>query len=45
MPVLMKLLAIRLGYQKTTAKSLVMSLSKWPAIEDVFGSRPWDTPT
>jgi thiol:disulfide interchange protein DsbC len=27
--VLMKLLAIRLGYQKTIAKSLVMSFSKW----------------
>jgi hypothetical protein len=31
MPVLMKLLAIRLGYQKTIAKSLVMSLLKRPA--------------
>ena len=30
-PVLMELLAIRLGYQKTIAKSLVMSLSKRPA--------------
>jgi|GEM_PF-6797133 hypothetical protein len=41
MPVLslIELLAIRLGCQRTPAKSLVMS--KWPAIEDVLGSRPW----
>jgi hypothetical protein len=38
-PVLMELLAIRLGYQKTIAKSLVMSLSKRPAgISNIAGS-------
>ena len=39
MPVLMELLAIRLGYQKTIAKSLVMSLSKRPVgISNIAGS-------
>jgi hypothetical protein len=38
-PALMELLAIRLGYQKTIAKSLVMSLSKRPAgISNIAGS-------
>jgi hypothetical protein len=33
----MKLPAIRPGYQKTLAKSLVMSLSKRPAIKRLAG--------
>jgi hypothetical protein len=37
LPVLMKPLAIRLGYQKTLAKSLVMSLSKRPANRNIAG--------